>query len=361
MMLADHGAQVIRIDRPAASTVNSAVMPDVRRDFVNRSRRSIGIDLKHPAGIALIRKLARAADGLIEGFRPGVMERLGLGPDILLEDNPRLVYARMTGWGQTGPNSNLAGHDINYIALSGALHSMGRAGEKPVPPLNMVGDYGGGGMMVAFGMLAAILHARSTGEGQVVDCAMTEGSAVLMTAIYSSLAAGLWSDERGVNLVDSGAPFYDSYETGDGRFVAIGPIEPQFFRRLLQLLGVHQDPDFTHQFDRSAWPAQKAKLTAIFKSRSRAEWDALLAGADACYAPILTLTEAPEHPHNIARGAFVDVAGAKQPAPAPRYSKTPAAPPEPLSMGPEVTESILANAGIDSTEIQRLMTSGVVV
>ena len=314
MMLADHGAEVIRIDRPGAHID--------KRDPLLRSRRLIAVDLKSAEGKAQVRELVKSADGLIEGFRPGVTERLGLGPDVLLADNPKLVYGRMTGWGQTGPYAPAAGHDINYIALSGALHTYGRAGEKPTPPINMVGDFGGGGMMLAFGMVSALLHAQRTGQGQVIDCAMTDGSAVLMSMIWGFRANGIWSDDRGTNLLDTGAHMYDTYETADGKWISIGSLEPQFYAELRRLAGLTEDKDFDAQMDRAAWGPLKAKLTALFKSKSRDEWCVLMEMTDVCFAPVLSMGEAPLHPHNAERGTFVEVGGVMQPAPAPRYSVT---------------------------------------
>jgi len=322
MMLADHGARVVRVERASSrSTVGDAG----NRDILNRNREVIAADLKSPDVIAQVRDLIREADGLIEGFRPGVMERLGLGPDVLLADNPALVYGRMTGWGQTGPYAPLAGHDINYIALSGALHSYGRAGEKPTPPVNAVGDFGGGGMMMAFGMLAGILSARSTGKGQVIDCAMTDGAAVLSAMTYTFLANGQWRDERGVNLLDTGAHFYDTYECADGKYISLGSIEPQFYALLREKAGL-TDPAFDAQMDPRQWVSLKDKLTALFFTKTRDEWCAIMEYTDICFAPVLSLTEAPEHPHNKQRGTFVEVAGMLQPAPAPRFSETPAPP-----------------------------------
>jgi alpha-methylacyl-CoA racemase len=314
MMLADHGAEVIRVDRPGAR-VDS-------RDPLLRSRRLIGVDLKSPEGKAKVRELVKTADGLIEGFRPGVTERLGLGPDVLLADNPKLVYGRMTGWGQTGPYAHAAGHDINYIALAGALHAYGRAGEKPTPPINMVGDFGGGGMMLAFGMVSALLHAQKTGQGQVIDTAMTDGAAVLMSMIWGFRANGIWRDERGVNMLDTGAHFYDTYETADGKFISIGSIEPQFYAELRRLAGLTEDKDFDAQMLMPEWPRLKEKLTALFKTKSRDAWCALMEMTDVCFAPVLSMSEAPSHPHNAARGTFIEVDGVMQPAPAPRYSVT---------------------------------------
>lgn len=321
MMLADHGAHVVRIERPIP---DSKPGDSGSRDILNRSRDIVRIDLKSEHGIAEVRELVAQADGLIEGFRPGVMERLGLGPDILLQDNPRLVYGRMTGWGQTGPYAAYAGHDINYIALSGALHSFGRAGDKPTPPVNLVGDFGGGGMILAFGMLAGILSAKASGKGQVVDCAMTEGSALLSAMTYSFLANGQWRDERGVNLLDTGAHFYDTYETSDGKFVSIGAIEPQFYAELRKRLGLAEDTAFDAQMDPRHWPALKDKMTVLFKTKTRDEWCEILEHSDVCFAPVLSLLEAPNHPHNRNRGSFVTVDNVLQPAPAPRFSGTPA-------------------------------------
>ena len=319
MMLADHGAEVIRVDRPGARID--------ARDPLLRSRRLIGVDLKSPEGKAKVRELVKTADGLIEGFRPGVTERLGLGPDVLLADNPRLVYGRMTGWGQTGPYAHAAGHDINYIALAGALHAYGRAGEKPTPPINMVGDFGGGGMMLAFGMVSALLHAQKTGQGQVIDTAMTDGAAVLMSMIWGFRANGIWRDERGVNMLDTGAHFYDTYETSDGKWISIGSIEPQFYAELRRLAGLTEDKDFDAQMLMPEWPRLKEKLTALFKSKTRDEWCSLMEMTDVCFAPVLSMAEAPHHPHNAMRGTFIEVDGVMQPAPAPRYSVTQTATP----------------------------------
>jgi alpha-methylacyl-CoA racemase len=319
MMLADHGARVIRIDRPG-----TAARGTMKFDASLRNREHAEFDLKSDEGRAAVIDLVREADGLIEGYRPGVLERMGLGPDVLLAANPRLVIGRMTGWGQDGPMANAAGHDINYIALAGSLHTFGRAGDKPTPPLNAVGDYGGGGMMLAFGMLAGILSAKATGKGQVVDCAMVDGAALLATLIWSLHSTGRWEDERGRNILDTGAAYYETYETSDGRFVAIGPVEPQFYMELLEKLGIAGDPDFADQNDRAAWPRMKERLTQIFLGKSRDEWRELLEGSDVCFAPVLGLAEAPKHPHNVARGTFIEAAGIVQPAPAPRFSGTPA-------------------------------------
>ena len=316
MMLADHGARVIRVARKGA--------PDAKgRDVLGRNRERIEADLKSPEGIATVRELARSADGLIEGFRPGVMERLGLGPDVLLADNPKLVFGRMTGWGQYGSLAQAAGHDINYISISGNLHGYGRAGEKPPPPINAIGDFAGGGMMLSFGMVAGILNARGTGKGQVIDCAMTDGAAVIHAMMWGFRGMGAWQDTRGVNLLDTAAHFYDTYECADGTFISIGSIEPQFYALLREKAGL-TDPAFDAQMDKSAWPALKAKLADLFKSKPRSEWCALMEGTDICFAPVLSMADALEHPHNVERGTFVRLDGIDQPAPAPRFLATPA-------------------------------------
>lgn len=321
MMLADHEARVIRIDRPARG---ERIGDRGERDILNRNRERLELDLKDPAAIAHIRSLVKEADAIVEGFRPGVMERLGLGPDVLLADNPKLIYGRMTGWGQEGPMAPLAGHDINYIALSGALHSFGQAGGKPQFPVNLVGDFGGGGMVLAFGVMAAVFSAQRTGKGQVVDCAMVDGAAILSAMTYTFLGNGMWKDERGVNLLDGGAHFYDTYETRDGKHVSIGSIEPQFYALLLEKTGLSQDPEFSVQMDARKWPHLKDRLTALFLTRTRDQWCAIMDGTDICFAPVLSLREAPQHPHNVARGTFVEEDGFLMPGPAPRFLGTPA-------------------------------------
>ncbi|TCJ41430.1 CaiB/BaiF CoA-transferase family protein [Parafrankia sp. BMG5.11] len=358
MMLADHGAEVIRIDRASGSRGGS--QPVTSADVLARGRKSIAIDLKSAQGVALARKIAASADGIIEGFRPGVMERLGLGPEELLADNPKLVYGRMTGWGQTGPYAPYAGHDINYIALAGALAHFGRAGGKPTPPINLVGDFGGGGMMLAFGMVSALLHVAKGGEGQVIDAAMTDGTAVLMSMLHGMKNMGVWSEDLGVNMLDTGAHFYDTYETADGKFVSIGSIEPQFYAELRARAGLAEDADFDAQHDRSQWGALKDKLTALFKTRTRAEWDALMEHSDVCYAPVLTMSEAAAHPHNQARQTFVEVGGHVQPAPAPRYSGSATATPQPAPMPGDQTDDILSALGIGADEIGTLRAAGTV-
>jgi alpha-methylacyl-CoA racemase len=314
MMLADHGARVIVVHRPGGA-------PDVR-DPLARSRQFLELDLKQPREILRVRGLIKSADALIEGYRPGVMERLGLGPAILLSDNPRLVYGRMTGWGQSGPLAQAAGHDINYISLSGALHAFGRAGSPPTPPINIAGDFAGGGMMLAFAVLAAVLHSRRTGEGQVIDCAMTEGSSLLMSMMWGFRAQDSWRDERGVNLLDTGAHFYETYETADGKFISVGSIEPQFYAQLARVTAIEQDDAWTDQMNPIHWPALKQRLAAAFKMKTRDEWCSLMEGTEICFAPVLSMAEAPDHRHNRHREAFVNVGGVIQPAPAPRYSRT---------------------------------------
>jgi len=357
MMLADHGAEVIRIERPNAAP---GLAPP-HTDILARSRRAVAIDLKRPQGIAVLRDLVRSADGLIEGFRPGVMERLGIGPDVLLADNPKLVMGRMTGWGQTGPWAGMAGHDIDYIALAGALHAYGRAGQQPTPPINMVGDFGGGGMLLAFGMASALLHAARTGQGQVIDCAMVDGAALLMSMIWSFRAAGFWQDERGVNLLDTGAHFYDTYETADGKYLAVGAIEPQFYAELRRLAGLAADPAFDAQMAASDWPALKQKLAAMIRTRSRDEWTAIFDGTDACVAPVLSMAEAPAHPHNAARGTFIQEQGVVQPAPAPRYSATPTrAPTMATGQTGADTDAVLHGLGYDAAGIAALKQAGIV-
>jgi alpha-methylacyl-CoA racemase len=357
MMLADAGADIIRIDRSDRATYPPQDGAHV--DLMNRGRRSVAVDLKHPDGVALVLDLVGGADGLMEGFRPGVAERLGLGPEECLGRNPRLVYGRMTGWGQDGPMARTAGHDIDYIALSGALGAIGRQGERPLPPLNLVGDFGGGGMMLAFGMLAAILSARTTGTGQVVDAAMVDGAAALMAMTYTLRSAGIWLDERGTNMLDTGAHFYEVYECADGGYFGVGAIEPQFYAELMRLLGLG-DEDLSTQMDRTMWPAMKERFAAIFATRTRAEWEAVFVGTDACAAPVLSPGEAPDHPHNKFRGTFTEVAGVVQPAPAPRFLSTPGEirrpPPHPGQHGDEA----LADWGVSDQRVADLRGSGAI-
>lgn len=355
MLLADLGADVIRIDR--SSNVNSmgAADPDTPpADLLARGRRSVAVDLKHPDGVATVLDLVAGADGLIEGFRPGVMERLGLGPDVCLARNPKLVYGRMTGWGQDGPYAHAAGHDINYIALAGALEPLGRAGQQPTPPINLVGDFGGGGMLLAFGICAALVEAGRSGEGQVIDAAMVDGAASLMTMTWSFKHMGIWTDERGTNMLDTGAHFYDTYETADGRYVSIGSIEPQFYAELLRLTGLDGDEDLPRQMDKSAWPALKEKLAGIFRSKTRDEWCQIMEHTDVCFAPVLAMDEAPQHPHIAERGTFVEVAGLVQPAPAPRFSRTPGAIERPPAHAGQHTDEVLADFGLSAERIAEL-------
>ena len=351
MLLADLGADVLRIDRAQNVAAGAPDQPPL--DLLNRSRRSVGVDLKHPEGVETVLRLAEFADVLIEGFRPGVMERLGLGPEVCRARNPRLVYGRMTGWGQTGPLAPVAGHDINYIALSGALHAIGRSGEPPVPPLNLVGDFGGGAMFLALGVLAALFERGRSGQGQVVDAAMTDGSASLMTIIWELLHMGFWRDERGVNLLDTGAHFYDVFETGDGKYVSIGSIEPQFYQLLLRHTGLEGE-SLPGQFDRAAWPAMKERVAAVIRTKTRDEWCRIMEGTDVCFAPVLSLREAPEHPHNQARRTFVEVAGVLQPGPAPRFDRTPGAIQRPPAHPGQHTDEALADWGFAAGEIARL-------
>lgn len=357
MMLADMGADVIRIDRKATGGPAFEYLPP-RFDLLNRGRRSLALDLKTPAGIELVLRLVEKADALVEGFRPGVMERLGLGPAVCQSRNPRLVYGRMTGWGQDGPLASAAGHDLNYIALSGALHAIGRPGQPPVPPLNLVGDFGGGGLLLAFGMVCALLEARASGQGQVVDAAMTDGSALLMTMMYGFKAAGRWSSEKGTNLLDGGAHFYDAYECADGQWVAIGAIEPQFYALLLAQCGL-DDPPFQEQMKREQWPTLKAKLAAVFKTRTRHEWCKLMEGTDVCFAPVLDMDEAPEHPHNQARRTFIEIDGVTQPGPAPRFSRTAPEIQRPPPQPGENAAAALADWGFSAEEIAALQQGGI--
>jgi alpha-methylacyl-CoA racemase len=358
MMLADHGAEVIRIVPPGADRPGTF---DLSKDVLARSRKFMIVDLKQPSGVEAVRDLCKTADGLIEGFRPGVMERLGLGPDLLLKDNPQLVYGRMTGWGQTGPRAHTAGHDINYIALSGVLDCVGRAGDKPTPPINLIGDFGGGGMMLAFGMLAAILHAQKTAHGQVIDCAMVDGSALLASMIWSFVAQGVWSDQRGSNTLDSGAHFYDTYTCADGAHISIGPIEAKFYSEFLSRLGIPETADYARQHDRALWPSLKERLAGVFATKTRAEWCALFDGSDACVAPVLSLAEAPSDPHNAERKTFVNSGGVMQPRPAPRFSATPSSDPVMAKIANGTDSAALLRAvGYSEERIETLRASGAV-
>jgi alpha-methylacyl-CoA racemase len=360
MMLADMGAEVIRIDRKAAAGAPGPFpMLGTKYDVMARSRRSLALDLKHPQARDVMLELVANADVLLEGFRPGVMERLGLGPGDCHARNEKLVYGRVTGWGQDGPLAQAAGHDINYIALTGMLHAMGRADAPPAPPLNLVGDFGGGAMMLAFGVACAVLEARQSGKGQVVDAAMTDGSALLGAMLYGLRAHGTWGEERESNMLDGGAPFYDTYACADGKFIAVGAIEPQFYEQLLALAGA---PGIAtgEQWRQHDWPQQKEKFAALFRTRTRDEWCALLEGSDACVAPVLDMAEAPVHAHNRARGTFVDVDGVTQPAPAPRFSRTQAGPVTPASSPGQDSAAILAGWGFPQESIEALRTAKVI-
>ncbi|MBO0831801.1 MAG: CoA transferase [Actinobacteria bacterium] len=355
MILADLGADVLRVDR--AEHCAPETPPPV--DPLSRGRRSIGLNLKDSAAVELLLRLIDGSDVLVEGFRPGVAERLGFGPGPCAERNPRLVYARMTGWGQDGPLAPTAGHDIDYIAISGALSTVGRAGEAPVPPVNLLGDFGGGGMLMALGILAALIERADSGRGQVVDAAMVDGSALLTSFIYGLRAAGGWQDQRGANLLDGGAPFYDTYATADGQYVAVGALEPQFYAALLKGLGL-TEPGLPGQHDRAGWPVLRRRFADIFAQRTRAEWEQVFAGTDACVAPVLSLAEAPGHPHAAARRAFVEVAGVTQPAPAPRFGRTTAGTPGPPPRPGANTDAVLADLGLSATDVADLRSRGIV-
>lgn len=357
MLLADLGADVIRVDR-TVGRVDRLGRGD-RTDLLSRSRRAITINLKSPEGVAVALALIDKADALIEGFRPGVMERLGIGPEVCLPRNPRLVYGRMTGWGQHGPLAAAAGHDINYIAISGVLHAIGRHGERPVPPINVAGDFGGGALYLALGVVCGLLEAKTSGKGQIVDAAMVDGAASLITFIYGMLAAGHWQDERGVNFIDSGAHFYEVYTCADGKHICIGAIEPEFYRELMARIGL-SEADTPGRMDRAKWPAYKAMFAELFRTRSRDEWCKILEGTDACFAPVLSLEEAPAHPHNRARGNFIEVDGIVQPAPAPRFSRTPGAVRWAPSSPGAHTDAVLGDFGFSAAEIARLRAAGAV-
>lgn len=361
MLLADMGADVIRVDRAGTATPYDPDRPPL--DVTHRGRRSLAVDLKHPDGRAVVLKLVERAEALFEGFRPGVAERLGVGPDDCLAVNPRLVYGRMTGWGQDGPYAPRAGHDITYISLAGALGAIGRTYDKPVPPLNLVGDYGGGAMFLAFGIVCALLEARRSGRGQVVDAAMVDGTAALTTMFHAMRAMGVWEDRRGVNLLDSGAHFYEMYECADGGYVSVGALEPRFYAELVRLSGFEADipeGERAHQLDRSSWPARKEAMVALFKTRTRDEWCALFEGTDACVAPVLSMAEAPHHPHNRARGTFVEYTGVVQPAPAPRFSRTPGAIRRPPPHPGQHTDEVLGELGLSGPEIAVLRERGAI-
>ena len=355
MVLSDLGADVLRIDRAISAP---SIAPEARFDPMGRGRRSVALDLKHPKGAQTVLRLVEQADVLIEGYRPGVMERLGLSPEACWKRNERLIYARMTGWGQDGPLAHAAGHDINYIAITGALHAIGRAGQPPTPPLSLLGDFGGGGSMLAVGVLAALYEARASGKGQVIDVSIVDGTAQLMTSLWGHHARGAWIEQRGANMLDSGAPFYEVYETSDGHYMSVGAIEPAFFANLLRVLKL--DPaDLPPQHDRLQWPKLKERIAAAFKTATRAAWEQAFQGVDACVAPVLSLSEAARHPHNASRNTFIDVAGLKQPAPAPRFSRTPSTVRSATPRQGEHTRSSLRSWGLDDQEIADLISSGV--
>jgi alpha-methylacyl-CoA racemase len=356
MMLADMGAEVIRVDRRERADLGVVRAPAY--EVMNRGRKTIAVDIKKPEAVEIVKRLVKDADAIIEGFRPGVMERLGLGPDMLAAVNPRLVFGRMTGFGQEGPMAQRAGHDINYIALAGVLHHLGRAGERPVHPLNLVGDFGGGGMYLAFGVVCAMLEAQRSGKGQVVDAAMVDGAASLMAMFHGMWSEGIWREERGTNMLDTGAPWYDVYETKDGKWVSIGSIEKRFYADLIQRLGLAKE-SLPAQHDRAGWPTLRARFTEIFKSRTRSEWEAVFEGSDACFAPVLSIPEVTQHPHNAVRATFVSRDGVQQPAPAPRFSRTRAELGAPSKPAGADTRAVLALAGYGESEIAKLVKDGV--
>ncbi|HEY45669.1 MAG TPA: CoA transferase [Anaerolineae bacterium] len=351
MMLSDMGAEVLRIDRIIGESQVDLIKAET--DLLNRGRKSVSIDLKNPAGVEVVLRLVEGSDLLIEGFRPGVMERLGLGPEVCLERNPSLVYGRVTGWGQEGPLARTAGHDINYIALAGVLSAIGRVDQAPVPPLNLLGDFGGGGMLLAFGVVCALLERTTSGEGQVVDAAMVDGAALLMTMIHALRAMDAWNLERGTNLLDTGAPFYETYECRDGEYISVGSLEPQFYDLLIKLTGL-EGGKLPDQMDRTAWPALKDRMAQIFKSKTREEWCEVMEGTDVCFAPVLSMTEAPEHPHLKHRGTYIKVADITQPAPAPRFSRTAPEVSRPPSRPGQHTEEALLERGFTGEEIAGL-------
>jgi alpha-methylacyl-CoA racemase len=357
MLLSDMGADVVRIDRLADAGLGIQVQ--TKYSLLNRGRRSVALDLKRPEATDAVLRMAEKADALIEGFRPGVMERLGLGPDVCLARNPKLVYGRMTGWGQEGPLAQAAGHDINYIALAGALHSIGRRGEAPVPPLNLVGDFGGGALYLALGVVAGILEAQKSGKGQVVDVAMVDGVASLMTAIYGMHGAGIWTNERGTNVLDTGAHYYDVYETRDGKHISVGSIEAKFYQELLERSGLKNE-ELPRQNDRPSWPRMKERLKALFRTKTRDEWCKIMEGTDICFAPVLSMDEAPQHPHNQIRETFITQDGVTQPAPAPRFSRTPSAIQCPPAVPGEHTQEALRDWGFSSSDLEKLRGCGAI-
>ncbi|MFD7179683.1 CaiB/BaiF CoA transferase family protein [Streptomyces sp. NPDC059904] len=357
MLLSDLGADIIRIDRPPGYDGGAPVDPQF--NLLNRGRRSAALDLKNEEAVGAVLKLVRGADALIEGFRPGVAEKLGLGPDDCLAVNPALVYGRMTGWGQDGPLAQAPGHDVNYVSLTGVLHSIGTAGGPPTIPLNLAGDFGGGSLYLALGVVSALLESRGSGQGQVIDAAMVDGSASLMTLVYGLHAAGYWNDERGTNRLDSGAPWCDVYETKDGRWLSVGSSEARFWRNTLRVLGLRED-DVPDQHDRSRWPEMREKLAAVFGTRTRDEWCALAEGQEVCIAPVLSLAEAPHHPHLRDRGTFVEVEGVVQPAPAPRFSRTPGAIQSPPAEPGQHTDEVLGDWGFTPDELAALRRAGAI-
>jgi alpha-methylacyl-CoA racemase len=354
MLLSDMGADVVRIDR-AQQVSGDFSKPNL--EALYRGRRSIGVDLKHPDGVETVLRLVESADALLEGFRPGVTERLGIGPDVCLARNPKLVYGRMTGWGQDGPYAQAAGHDINYIALAGALAHFGREDSKPTPPINTVGDFGGGAMFLAFGIVCGLLEAQRSGKGQVVDAAMVDGSALLMTMMWGLKAIGFWDERMGVNVLDSGAPFYDTYETRDGKFVSLGSLEPQFYAELIERLGL-TDAGLPAQMDRGGWPELRTKFTELFKTKTRDEWCEILEHSDACFAPVLTMSEAAQHPHIKHRSTVINRDGVDQPAPAPRFSRTTAEVQRSAPWPGQHTDAALRDWGFDADEITKLRDAG---
>lgn len=355
MLLSDLGAEVVRVDR-----LEVAGKRNPNTDVLLRGRRSVAVDLKNPKGVETVLRLVEQADALLEGFRPGVMERLGLGPDECLQRNPKLVYGRMTGWGQEGPLAQAAGHDINYISITGSLHSFARRGERPVPPLNMVGDFGGGALYLAVGVLAGLLEARSSGKGQVVDAAMVDGAAHLMAMFYEWRACGVWKDAPGTNMLDTGSHFYDVYETRDGKYVSIGSIEPKFYAELLGLSRLDKE-DLPTQFERERWPMMKERIAALFRTKTRDEWCRIMEGSDVCFAPVLSLAEAPAHPHNVQRKTFVELEGVVQPAPAPRFDRTRCEIQRPPALPGEHTEAVLRDWGFSDEELRRLREARAIV
>ena len=358
MLLADQGAEVIRVEPSIAGRSGGNPKNDVTR----RNRKNIVINLKEPKGVEALKKLCETADILLEGFRPGVIEKLGVGPDVLLNINPKIVVGRMTGWGQTGPLSKAAGHDINYISLSGALHAIGRKGEKPVPPLNLVGDFGGGSMFLAYGVLCAYIEAQKSGKGQVVDAAMTEGSAALLASLFGMASTGGWAEERGTNLLDTGAHFYDAYECKDGKHISIGSIEGKFYDDLLKLGGMLDIPELSRkeQFNQKDWQNKKRIVERVFKTKTQKEWCDLMEGSDVCFAPILSMWDAPKHPHAKARESFYDIDGITHPAPAPKFSRTPSSKPVPSPQTGAHTIEILSDLGYNQSDIDTMLKNGAV-